>query len=350
MSTVSLSLRNSIIMRINCMSQKNYKRNSCKIGIFQHSSLKSMILKIYLPSQTTNGNVRWQCLWDGCRGPSIRSKCVNHNCVSSGTLFGLFASKGCVMIKSIVPQSTKFGKRRQDVLKSLLMSLWNSHLACWVWMIIASIAIVLVFAKFKYVAWISFLAPISWLVIKWKVLIFEVLLLKSILSFELGLYSKWSQVDDGLYLGGIPIDQDAILITKKLGVTNILSILDGAEVNICTFVGKPVSPTDWTQMYNVQQLVLYMSEFNRSIDIPILHKAADFLNRILSNGQKVYVHCTSGRWQGAVMVLAYFIKYRQCDVQQAYTMLIKSRNIGFAAKSPEMESLAVFQRSFRTST
>jgi len=253
------------------------------------------------------------------------------------------------MHKAFAPKLIKHGKLRQDVVLSLLLSLWGSTLAVWVWAVLASVSIILLFGVKHPIVYAGVLVPISWLLLKWKSLLFELLLLKSRLECELGWASLWTVVDDGLYLGSIPLEPDApMLLTKKLGITSILSVLDGVEVGLQTFVGKPVHPLDWSQLYNVQQQIIYQSEMSRSMDILTLHKAADYLNRVLSGGQKVYVHCRSGKWQGAVCVIAYFIKYKQNSVLAAHAYLDKRRSLGFGAVSPEISALTAFQNSFRS--
>ena len=253
------------------------------------------------------------------------------------------------MHKVFAPKASKHGKLRQDVLLGLLMSLWSSTLAVWIWSVVASISIILLFGPRYSIAYASILAPLVWLLLKWKSLLFEVLLLKSRMECELGLTTLWSLVDDSLYLGSLPLEPDApMLMTKKLGVTAILSVMDGIEVDLHTFIGKPVHPMDWSQVYSVQQQIIYMGEFNRTMDVLTLHKAADYLNRVLSGGQKVYVHCRTGKWAGAVCVLAYFIKYKQNTAGTAYSFLNKRRRVGFGETSPEMNSLMAFQKSFRS--
>ena len=253
------------------------------------------------------------------------------------------------MHKLLGPQVTKHGKLRQEILLSLLMSLWSSTLAVWIWSLVASISIILLFGPKFSIAYASVLVPIIWLLLKWKPLLFEVFLLKFRMECELGFTTLWSQVDDGLYLGSLPLEPDApMLLTKKLGVTSILSILDGIEVDLQTFVGKPVHPMDWTQVYSVQQQIIYVGEFDRAIDVLTLHKAADYINRVLSSGHKVYVHCRTGKQAGALCVLAYFIKYKQNTVNAAFNFLINRRKVSFKEASPEMDALLAFQKSFRS--
>jgi len=254
-----------------------------------------------------------------------------------------------LMHKAVGPKIIKHGKLRQEVMYSMLMSLWSSTLAVWVWSLLASVALILLFGVKYRIVYCGVLVPAIWLVLKWKALLFEVLLLKFRMECELGWTTLWTPVDDSLYLGSIPLEPDApMLLTKKLGITSVLSVLDGVEVGLRTFVGKPVHPMDWSQLYGVQQQVIYQGEFCRDMDISTLHKAADYLNRVLSSGQKAYVHCRSGKWQGAVCVLAYFIKYKQNRVSAAYSYLNKRRKVGFGETSPEIAALTAFEKSFRS--
>ena len=242
----------------------------------------------------------------------------------------------------------KHGKVRHDIIMSILVALYHSRVAVWSWSVLGSLAITLLFGKYTQWIWLIFLVPIIWIVTKWKELLYEVRIIKQTIDSLISGNDPVSSVDDNLYLGPIPLQPDGQrLLLKKLSINAILSIFEGHEMNTTTLVGKPVPASDW-KACNIKHLTLYMSEHNRSIDNSIMHQAADFINAILSQGERIYVHCRNGRLQSASIVLAYFVKYRQCNAQQAHRFLCKTRKIEFDLVSEEMEALTRFEKSFRS--
>jgi atypical dual specificity phosphatase len=245
--------------------------------------------------------------------------------------------------------STKHGKLRFDILISTLNALFRSKLVFWAWSVFASVAFRLILSGYSAITWLVFAVPIAWGASQRRELLYEFRLLYSTIGnyyyYDLGSYTL---VEDSLYLGGIPMEPDGTnLLLKKLGINSIVSVFEGNEFDSYFLVGKPVSPADW-RACNVQQMVLTMHESERNVPASTLHKAADFINASLSKGQRMYVHCRSGRWQGATIVLAYYIKYLRCTATQSIGRLKKSRAIGFDVGSPEWDALVKFEKSFRS--
>src|SRR5579883_2881879 len=70
--------------------------------------------------------------------------------------------------------------------------------------------------------------------------------------------------------------------------------------------------------------------------------ASDFIEQMRNEGRNILVHCRGGVSRSPTIVLAYLIKYRDMDLQQAFTLVRKCRRIepndGFCKQLIEYET------------
>ena len=242
----------------------------------------------------------------------------------------------------------KPGKLREEVLLSIAARLAKSSLAHSVWVVLFAVLARIMLNLSGMAAVIVWLAPLAVVVVKHRVLRYELFLIKETIEAQLGLCNRWDIVDDSLYLGSVPLEpSDSDMLIKKLGVTALLSFFDPDLQTASTAVGRAIQPSDW-KFFDLQQLVIPVPDTSVKLSLDRLQQSADYLNTSLSAGHKVYVHCRSGKRQGALAVLAYFIKYKGLSAAESYRQLRTTRRLAFSSTaSKEMGSLRQFEGSFR---
>lgn len=194
--------------------------------------------------------------------------------------------------------------------------------------------------------WYQLALPAVFLGVYWKHLIFEVFLVSHIIEQQLGLFQWFSPVDDNLLLGAIPIKDDHHdQELKDLDVKLVLSIVEPFELECQTLMGKPVSAADWAAL-GIQQVVLPSQDFFPP-SFETLDKGAKLLDRYLSEGHRVYVHCKSGRGRSASVVAAYMFRYKNLDMVTIQAKMKIRRSVVFDAKSSQMRNLLSYAETLR---
>ena len=257
------------------------------------------------------------------------------------------------MKRKIMPGKTgrgfKPGRLREEVLLSIAAGLAKSSLALSALAVLLAILTGVIFRLSGVAAVVVWIVPLVVVLVKYRVLRYELYLMKETVETKLGMCSKWNVVDDSLYLGSVPMEpSDYDVLIKKLGVSALLSFIDPAVHTANTVVGRAIQPQDW-KLYEIQQLVVTTHDTSFTLSIDQLHQSADHLNNTLSAGHKVYVHCRSGKKTGALAVLAYYIKYKGLDPREAYRQLRSKRRLAFSSHNAnkEMTCLRKFEESFR---
>ena len=57
-----------------------------------------------------------------------------------------------------------------------------------------------------------------------------------------------------------------------------------------------------------------------------LNKGADYINKVINNNKKIYIHCREGISRAPTFLVAYFIKYRKYDIKNSIEIIISKRN------------------------
>eukprot|EP01038_Epipyxis_sp_PR26KG_P011500 gene11500-15405_t len=238
---------------------------------------------------------------------------------------------------------------RMRILKNSLQALYHSRFIHLIITLLVSSKFILWFTKAS--SWTifilsfvgSFVLPVLYLVVYLKEIIFDVLVTFNIIigtiPDNLFSFTYYSLVDDNLILGGIPLSNSShkTLFFDELGINAVLSINETYEYNCTTIVGKPIQISDWKRN-NISYLQLSSPDFAPP-SFDVLDIGAEFLNKHLSRGDKVYIHCKSGVGRSASVVIAYFIKYKLCDVHSAFVLLKMKRPCIFKRRSPQMDNL-----------
>jgi atypical dual specificity phosphatase len=128
----------------------------------------------------------------------------------------------------------------------------------------------------------------------------------------LGIRRWWDAVDEQLLLGARPMPGDPQRF-HDLGITGV--------VNLCE---ELAGPTREYQQLGIEQLWIPTVDFNHPSSEDV-DRGADFIQRHLEDGGKVYVHCKAGRARSATVVLWWLIKYRGMSPMEAQARILKAR-------------------------
>jgi hypothetical protein len=254
-------------------------------------------------------------------------------------------------------------KRQKNVKGQLVLSFadraYRSALVFFLWTFIAALAIYVILGTHKWGNWkyTGVLLPLLYGVWRWKHILWDASMAKTSLNLLLGTITKTTKVDDNLYLGSMPLneDGDGMLYGKKLGINAVVSVLEPYQQTVATLSGRPMSAEDW-HLIGIDashRLILDKCKDGDpfSLSLADLHRAADFLDRHLSENNKVFVHCRHGGGHSASIVLAYFIKHKKWGLREAYTELKRTRHaLDFGLQSPQTALLSKLQASARSGT
>ena len=122
----------------------------------------------------------------------------------------------------------------------------------------------------------------------------------------------WSRVDDRVILGALPFPSDVVRLQAE-GVT--------AVVNIC---GEHPGPVKAYQQAGIVQLRLYTPDFSAP-SLEDMKRGVAFIQRHVSEGHSVYVHCKAGRGRSATLVLCWLVATKGISPEEAYALLAQKR-------------------------
>ena len=122
----------------------------------------------------------------------------------------------------------------------------------------------------------------------------------------------WNQVDDGVWIGALPLRRDVSAL-YALGIRAVVNTCDEFQgpqstYRACGIVQLQVPTIDFTvpSLEHVQQAVAFMNEH-------------------LSRGDGVYVHCKAGRGRSATVVLCWLMQAQGITPEEAQRRLLEAR-------------------------
>lgn len=145
-----------------------------------------------------------------------------------------------------------------------------------------------------------------------RLLFLPTLLYNAILGRWLKVRHWWDQVEPGLWLGALPMRSDVARLSR-LGVTGV--------INMCREYPGPL------RLYRdagIEQLWLPTIDFQPPT-LDDIERGVAFIERQLSAGGQVYVHCKAGRARSATIVLCYLMAHRGLTAGQAQRRLLEVR-------------------------
>ena len=134
------------------------------------------------------------------------------------------------------------------------------------------------------------------------------------------------RITDRIYLGDINGCSNLYQLRKNK-ITHILTMAAGI---------KPLYRKEFKyKVYNIIDLP------SQNI-LPYLDKAIEFINRVVTQGGRVLVHCFAGMSRSATTVIAYFMATRKMTFMEAFNFVKKRRpiifpNFGFQKQLMEFE-------------
>lgn len=192
------------------------------------------------------------------------------------------------------------------------------------------------------------IVPVAFIAVFFKSLIYEILIVDHAMEASLGYFDWYSCVDDNLYLGAMPLEnQDLERLPNDLGIKAIVSIVQKFELETSTLAGNAVSPQQWAER-GISQLILDSPDFYPP-SFENLDAGAAFLNQHLSEGHKCYCHCKSGKGRSASVVMAYLMKYKGDDIFTAHAKLKIIRPFVFNQTSNQMKNMVAYSEYLKSS-
>ncbi|OMJ77168.1 hypothetical protein SteCoe_23312 [Stentor coeruleus] len=143
--------------------------------------------------------------------------------------------------------------------------------------------------------------------------------------------SSLNKIDNNLYLGGVIGASNSNLISR-LHITSIVQILSH---NIAVVIHK-----------KIRYLKINIDDLPNVSIIRVVYEAVRFINRELTNGGAVLIHCAAGVSRSASVAVAYFMAKYNLSYAAALEKVKKGRgcvrpNEGFERQLKEMDVRAL---------
>ena len=122
----------------------------------------------------------------------------------------------------------------------------------------------------------------------------------------------WNQVEDGVWIGALPLARDATQL-HALGVRGV--------VNTCE---EYPGPEAVYRELGMTQLRVPTIDFTAP-NLQDVERAVDFINDYRSRGEGVYIHCKAGRGRSATVVLCWLVQARKLSPEAAQQRLLEVR-------------------------
>lgn len=122
----------------------------------------------------------------------------------------------------------------------------------------------------------------------------------------------WDRIDEGVYLGALPLARD-VPRWQTLGV--------GAVVNMCE---EYAGPERAYAQAGIEQLRLPTIDFTPP-SLESVQRGVAFIKAQLARGRGVYVHCKAGRARSGTVVLCWLIAARGMSPAEAQARILACR-------------------------
>ncbi|KAL7675806.1 hypothetical protein ACOME3_002070 [Neoechinorhynchus agilis] len=134
-----------------------------------------------------------------------------------------------------------------------------------------------------------------------------------------GMRDWWSVIDETVILGALPIRWFVpSLLEEHKTIRRVLCLNEAQELKIS------YNETDWNN-HSIDFLQLPTKDLFFSPTVSDIKKGVDFIMESRREGNRVYVHCKSGRVRSATIVAAYLIMAEQMTRDDAVEFLREKR-------------------------
>ena len=129
-------------------------------------------------------------------------------------------------------------------------------------------------------------------------------------------------IDEKLYVGTYPQDPNDVKTLRELGISAILNLQSDEDLYH--------RAVNWEAMFNViirsgmavERVPIY--DLAKRDLLKHLSAAVEALERLLSEGHTVYLHCNAGVNRSPTVAIAYYVVHGQMELDEA-TKLVESR-------------------------
>ncbi|MGI0023703.1 MAG: dual specificity protein phosphatase 23 [Nitrososphaera sp.] len=111
-------------------------------------------------------------------------------------------------------------------------------------------------------------------------------------------------IDDKLAGSGLPVTEEEFEWLAQRGVKSIVTVRE-----------EPL-PSKWFNGSDIQYMHLYVEDFGAP-QVEELDNAVNFIDRQISEGRPVMVHCAAGRGRTGTVLAAYLVKKENLTAQQS---------------------------------
>ncbi|RUS85366.1 hypothetical protein EGW08_006851 [Elysia chlorotica] len=140
-------------------------------------------------------------------------------------------------------------------------------------------------------------------------------------AFPMPPKNNYDMVYEGIFLGGNKCVKRLDELSN-MGVTHMLNVSMGPKFN--------QTDTDsefYKSPYNIAFHGIPAMDVITFKLLPYLRPAAEFINKALADGGKVYVHCQQGVSRSATVVLAFLMLHRDMNLLDAVKLVRSKREI-----------------------
>jgi len=163
----------------------------------------------------------------------------------------------------------------------------------------------------------------------YKELNYEFSLLYTIFNSAFRGQSWWTQIDENIVLGALPLEHQ-IEKLKDLGITHVISIVEPFELE--PGIVRPIQGYQWIAAGISDQNIKHIAAPDfEGMSKDKIDEAVKYMQEILQDNPnaKFYIHCKAGRGRSATIVLCYKKKhgeYKGKTLEKAYKALKDHRS------------------------
>ena len=131
--------------------------------------------------------------------------------------------------------------------------------------------------------------------------------------------------DKNIYIGACPQSLKDMNELKNKNITAILNLQNENEMNKRQINRELINNEAKKNLIEIVNFQI--EEFNNDALINKLKDAADILNKLLKNGDTVFVHCSAGMSRSACTIIIYLVLYEKFTLEQARDYVKQYHNV-----------------------